>query len=135
MGFTLKWDYVHCNVWLSIPDYVNKALHRLQHDLPWQPQHAPHRYNKPSYGQKVQFATPQDSIPSPFLPLKAKKKLKTIGIFLYFWITMDLTMLVALCTLTFQQENPTEALWDDITSFSIMPPLTLMPRFVTPKVT
>ena len=58
LGFTLKWDYIHCKVWLSMPHYVTKALHLLQYDLSQHPQHAPHSYNKPNYVQKVQFATP-----------------------------------------------------------------------------
>ena len=107
LGFTLKWDYLQRKVWLSMPHYVTKALHRLQHDLPNRPQHAPHSYNKPNYGQKVQFATPTEPAASTLLPPSAKKLIqKIIGIFLYYGIAMDLTMLVALGTLASQQENP-----------------------------
>ena len=118
LGFTLQWDYVLRKVWLRMPEYVKKALHRLQHDMPRRPQHAPHRYNKPNYGQRVQFANPQDDMPVTLLPDSAKKTIqKIIGIFLYYAIAMDLTMLVALGTLASQQENPTDALWEDITLF------------------
>ena len=118
LGFTLQWDYVRKKVWLLMPEYVRKALHRLQHEMPRRPQHAPHRYNKPNYGQRVQFANPQDDMPVTLLPESAKKTIqKIIGIFLYYAIAMDLTMLVALGTLASQQENPTDALWEDITLF------------------
>ena len=111
LGFTLKWDYIHHKVWLSMPQYVTKALHRLQHNLPLRPHHDPHSYNKPNYGQKVQFATPTDPVSSSLLHFTAKKIIqKIIGIFLYYGIAMDLTMLVALGTLASQQETPTEAL-------------------------
>ena len=101
-----------------MPEYVKKALHRLQHDMPRRPQHAPQRYNKPNYGQRVQFANPQDDMPVTLLPDSAKKTIqRIIGIFLYYAIVMDLTMLVALGTLASQQENPTDALWEDITLF------------------
>ena len=82
------------------------------------PQHAPHSYNKPNYGQKVQFANPTDPLSSPPLPPTAKKIIqKIIGIFLYYGIAMDLTMLVALDILASQQENSTEALCNDIIWF------------------
>ena len=81
LGFTLQWDYVLRKVWLSMPKYVSNALHRLQHKMPKRPQHAPHPYAKPAYGQKVQFAIPQDDNET-LLPESAKKTIQQIiGIF------------------------------------------------------
>ena len=40
-----------------------------------------------------------------------------MGIFLYYGIALDLTMLVALGTLATQQSKPTESFWNDITWF------------------
>ena len=118
LGFTLEWDYVLRKVWLSMPEYVRHALHRLQHKKPNRPQHAPHPYAKPAYGQKVQFANPQEDDTTTLLPESAKKTIQQIiGIFLYYGLALDLTMLVALGTLASQQSKPTEALWDDITWF------------------
>ena len=95
--------------------YVSNALHRLQHQMPKRPQHAPHPYTKPAYGQKVQFALPQNDNET-LLPESAKKTIQQIiGIFLYYGLALDLTMLVALGTLASQQSKPTEALWNDIT--------------------
>ena len=85
LGFTLEWDYVFKKVWLSMPDYVSNALHRLQHKMPNRPQHAPHPYTKPTYGQKVQFANPQEDDEATLLPESANKTIQQIiGIFLYY---------------------------------------------------
>ena len=50
LGFILDWDYSARKVYLSMPNYVQHALHRLQHSLPTRLQRAPHRHNKPVYG-------------------------------------------------------------------------------------
>ena len=84
-------------------EYVKKALHRLQHEMPRRPQHAPHRYNQPTYGLRVQFANSQDDMPVTLLPDSTKNTIqKIIGIFLYYALALDLTMLVALGTLASQ---------------------------------
>ena len=61
LGFILDWDYSDRKVYLSMPNYVQHALHRLQHSLPTRLQHAQHRHNKPVFGQKIQFAESQDN--------------------------------------------------------------------------
>ena len=43
-GLTLKWDYIRRTVDLSIPVYVEGALHKFQHDSLTNTQHAPHKY-------------------------------------------------------------------------------------------
>ena len=87
-----------------MPNYVQHALHRLQHSLPTHLQHAPHRHNKPVYGQKIQFSDSQDDTKEFFLSASAKTLIqRIIGIFLYYGIALDLTMLVALGTLATQQ--------------------------------
>ena len=118
LGFVLDWDYPAREVYLSMPNYVKHALHRLQHSLPTRLQHAPHRHKKPTYGQKIQVDDPQDDTKEVFLPASAKTLFqKIIGFFLYYGIALDLTMLVALGTLATQQSKPTESLWDDINWF------------------
>ena len=78
----------------------------------------PHRHNKPTYGQKIQYADPQEDSAQVFLPATAKTLIqRIIVIFLYYGIAIDLTMLVALGTLATQQANATESLWNDITWF------------------
>ena len=101
-----------------MPNYVQHDIHRLKHYLHACLQHAPHRHNKPAYGQKIQFSDSQDDTKEVFLPASAKTLIqRIIGIFLYYGIALDLTMLVALGTLATQQSKPTESLWDDITWF------------------
>jgi hypothetical protein len=41
-GITLEWDYVKRTVDMSMPGYVEAALHRFQHSPPTQPQHSPY---------------------------------------------------------------------------------------------
>ena len=101
-----------------MPNYLQHALHRLQHSRPTRLQHAPHRHNKPVYDQRIQFSESQDDSREVFLSASAKTLIqKIIGIFLYYGIALDLTMLVALGTLATQQSKPTESLWNDITWF------------------
>ena len=81
-------------------NYVQHALHRLQNSRPTRLQHAPHRHNKPMYGQRIQFADSQDDTKEVSLSASAKTLIqRIIGIFLYYGIALDLTMLVALGTL------------------------------------
>ena len=117
VGFNLDWNYSLRHVTLSMPDYVIHALHRLQLDLPHRSCQSPHRYNKPTYGAKVQLAPTPDDTPLP-LPAATKKLIQQIiGIFLYYALALDLTMLVALGTLASQQANPTTSTWNDIVWF------------------
>ena len=60
LGFILDWDYSARKVYLSMPNYVQHALHRLHHSLSTRLQHAPHRHNKPVYGHRIQFSESQD---------------------------------------------------------------------------
>ena len=101
-----------------MPNYVQHALHRLQHSLPTRLHHVPHLHNKPVYGQRIQFADSQDDTKEVFLSASAKTLIhQIIRIFLYYGIALDLIMLVALETLATQQSKPTESLWNDITWF------------------
>ena len=66
LGFTLESDYVIQTVFLSMPEYVRNALHRLQHKMPKRPQHAHHTYVKPAYGKKIYYLpTPKKMTKSP----------------------------------------------------------------------
>jgi len=64
LGLTLQWDYVKRTVDISMPGYVNEALHRFQHPAPFHPQDAPHSWTQPTYGAKVQFADNLNDSPS-----------------------------------------------------------------------
>ena len=44
IDFTLRWNYIRCIVCLSMPRYIEKALHRFCVSLPSEPQHSPHQW-------------------------------------------------------------------------------------------
>jgi hypothetical protein len=54
-GVTLKWDYEHRHVDLSILGYIKDALYKYQHTMPKHPQYAPHNWTEPVYGQRMQY--------------------------------------------------------------------------------
>ena len=56
LGLTLKWDYVNRNVSVSMPGYVKAALLKFQREATTKPQDVLHRWNKPTYGTKTQYA-------------------------------------------------------------------------------
>jgi len=64
LGLTLQWDYVKQTIDISMPGYVNEALHRFQHPAPFHPQDAPHSWTQPTYGTKVQLADNLNDSPS-----------------------------------------------------------------------
>ncbi|MGL5935811.1 MAG: reverse transcriptase domain-containing protein, partial [Cetobacterium sp.] len=105
-GITLQWNYKEGHVTLSMPGYVEKALHRFTHPQPTRPQHSPHRWTPPDYGATIQYNAPEDQT----LPLDAKgiKRLQeVIGTFLFSARAVDNTMLVALGTLAAAQTKGT----------------------------
>ena len=46
---------------ISMPNYVIKALKKLEHPVPNKPQHSPHRWIHKTYGQKVHYAPSDDT--------------------------------------------------------------------------
>ena len=106
LGVDLDWDYVNRTVTLSMPKYVEAALHKLQHTTPKRPQRAPHKWNTPSYGAKIQFAPTDDEGP-PLNSASLKRVQQIVGIFLYYAMAIDNTMLVALGTIAGQQAKAT----------------------------
>ena len=107
-GLTLDWDYIHRHVDISMPGYVARALQTLQHPPPTRPQHAPHAWNEPTYGAKIQYAETEDTSP-PLTPKALTRLQQIIGVFLYYARAIDSTMLVALGTLASAQTKGTEA--------------------------
>jgi hypothetical protein len=57
-GLTLEWDYKNITADLSMPGYIKAALHKYQHPAPARPEHAPHTWNPPIYGMRLQPAPP-----------------------------------------------------------------------------
>jgi hypothetical protein len=54
-GTLLKWYYENRTVDMSMPGYIENALHKFQHKPPNQPQHTAYPARKPQYGSKVQL--------------------------------------------------------------------------------
>ena len=89
-----------------MPGYVSKALAKFQHTPPKVPQHAPHLWQKSTYGQKVQLATTDET---PLLDAKGTQCVQAIsGTFLYYGRAVDSTILVALNEISNQQAKPTK---------------------------
>ena len=62
-GLILDWNYLKRYVGVSRPGYVPKALHKIQHPHPKQPQYAPHEWTKPAYAQRIQYSTALKDLP------------------------------------------------------------------------
>lgn len=107
-GVTLKWDYKQRTVNLSMPGYVEAALHKFQHPDPRQQCHAPSAWNKPQYGVKIQMTEPVDTTPSLTAP-QTKRLQQVVGTFLFYARAVDATMLHALNALAAAQSNGTQA--------------------------
>ena len=115
LGMTLDWCYgPNRHVDLSMPDYVTKALQRFSSFLPLRTSHAPHKWNEPIYGRHQQLAPPPDASPLLSKP-QTKLVQEVVGTFLYFAITIDLSLLVALGTIASSQASPTEDTMSKIT--------------------
>jgi hypothetical protein len=106
-GLALKWDYLARTVQLSMPGYVEAALNKFQHPLPTKPQHAPHAWAQPVYGQSVQAPTPDDTS-APLDPKAITRIQQIVGTLLYYARAVDSSMLVALGTLAEEQTKGTE---------------------------
>ena len=97
-GLTLEWDYNERHVDVSMPGYVQRILQRFKHPQPRTPQHSPHKWDRPIYGQKIQYA--QDDHDLPILPPDQITRIQQIvGCFLFYARAIDSTMLVALNTI------------------------------------
>jgi hypothetical protein len=112
LGLTLKWDYKNRIVDLSMPGYINEALHKFQHPAPPRRQDAPHSWNQPTYGAAVQYADNPDE--SPRLPDKQVTFVQQIvGTLLYYSMAVDPTMLVALGSISATQSKATAKTLDE----------------------
>ena len=107
-GLTLQWNYGAGYVDVSMPGYVHKALKKFQHPVPLRPQHAPHKWTRPTYGAKTQFAPNPDTTDK--LGKTGITRIQQInGTFLYYGRAIDPTILVALNEIATQQASPSIA--------------------------
>ena len=108
LGMTIRWDYKHRTVDVSMPGYIPRALQRLNHPTPDRPQHSPHAWTAPQYGSTLQL-TEDDDASAKLQPPLIKRLQEIIGILLFYARMVDNTMLVAIATLASAQANATEA--------------------------
>ena len=75
---------------------MKKALKKFNHKPPKRPEHAPHNWTAPIYGQRTQQQATQVST-APLLPPDEKQQIQSIvGTFLYYGLGIDSTILVTL---------------------------------------
>ena len=97
-----------------MPGYIEAALLKYQHPEPRKPQHAPHKWDKPQYGQTTQYAKTVDKK----LQLYAegiKHIQKVIGTLIYYAHAIDSTMLMAINAISSDQATGTTATADAAT--------------------
>jgi hypothetical protein len=106
-GITFKWDWDKRTCDLSMPGYIESSLERFQHPKPTKPVHAPHRFNPPQYGVKVQLTAPADRS-APLQPSGCKRIQQIVGTLLFYGRAVDSTLLMTLSSLASRQTKATE---------------------------
>jgi hypothetical protein len=96
-----------------MPGYIKASLHKYQHPAPAHPEHAPHTWNPPIYGAKMQFVN--EATPSPALSNKDVNKLQQLtGKLLYYARAVDPTLLMLINVLASEQSNATAVTADKV---------------------
>ena len=96
-GIHLNWDYTNHTCDLSMPGYVEQALHKFQHPTPTKLQHSPYPAMVKQYGVKIQ------------LTHEIKRLQQIISTFLFYSRAVDPTLLTALRKLSSAQATANEA--------------------------
>eukprot|EP00957_Ditylum_brightwellii_P007376 559002-Ditylum_brightwellii.AAC.1 len=90
-----------------MPGFMPKSLQKFQYTTPFKPQYAPHKWNQPKYGQKIQYTLPLDTLDS--LDKKATHKIQAIvGTFLYYGRAIGGTILSTINKISADQAKPTK---------------------------
>ncbi len=104
-GIKLDWDYKNRTVNISMPGYMKKKLQEYEHARTSKPHYCP--YSPEQYGSKAQSPLPKDA--SKLLNNSGKKRIqKIVGSILYYAWAVNMTVLMALSTITMLQAAPTE---------------------------
>jgi hypothetical protein len=104
---TLKWDYDARTCDVSMPGYVERALHRFQHPTPTKPKHSPHPWEKPNFGAKTEFALMSDATAA--LDAADKRRiLEVLGTLLFYARAIDSTLLTDIGELAIEQSEGTK---------------------------
>ena len=87
-----------------MPTYIQEPPHNFLHSAPSRPQDATHAWNQPVYGTAVQYVDQHDD--SPLLPPKSINLVQQIiGTLLYYAISVNPTMLIAIGAIASQQSK------------------------------
>ena len=90
-----------------MPKYVLKALEKLNHEPPPNPQHAPHKWVPITYGKQPHNMEEIDT--SPLLSLSATRHIqRVVGTFLYYARAVDNTIHPTINDIATTQAHPTE---------------------------
>ena len=90
-----------------MPGYVKKALNKFNHKPPKRPEHAPHDWTAPIYGQQTQQQATQASTATLLLPDKNQRIQATVGTFRFYGLGIDSTIFVTLNNIGGQQSTAT----------------------------
>jgi hypothetical protein len=103
---TLDWDYTKRQVYLSMPNYMKKALKQFQH-IAGKLQHTPYPSVPIQYGAKKQYAMQESH--APLLDDKAKRFVQQVcGKFLFLGRAVDSTLLCLISAIASQSSKPTK---------------------------
>ena len=106
-GLKIDWNYAQQHVDISMPRYIDKALHKFQRPTPKKPQYALHTWTPPIYGQQIQHTLSPDNL--PVLNKKGTKRVQSVTVtFQYYTRTIDTTTIVAVNELAAEQSAPTD---------------------------
>ena len=105
-GITLAWNYRKRKVTLSMPGYIKKLLHKMQHPTPATPEHNPHTWKPPQYGATAQYVETHQELPV-LPPDRIRRIQQVIGSLLYYARAVDHTILVTVNDIAAQQSKAT----------------------------
>ena len=107
VGINLRWNYEKGYVDASMNGFVQRALKKYNHSQPKKPQHSPHDWTQPIYGQrKAQQAT--ETAPSPLLGPDGIKRIQGIAGTFNYYSEIDPCIKPALNEIATEQSAPTE---------------------------
>ena len=96
-----------------MPGYVAASLLCFRHQLKNNKQLSPHQHVAPTYGTKVQFSEPEDD--APLLPEERIKFIQqVVGVFMYYAIEIDNTILVSLSDIGSEKSRATFKTMDEV---------------------
>ena len=107
-GLDISWNYPAKSVRISMPQYIPKLLHKLQHPSPTKPQHSPHPHVPIVFGATAQLVGTSPDSPR-VSPSEIKYIQSVIGALLFYARAVDATLLKALSTLASEQNDATKA--------------------------